>query len=506
MPAKEIKELRQSGKLQEAHEMAKAECEAEPDNIWTKRNLSWVLYDFVKQNTAVSNYDTFKHYVEQIATLGLPEDEKMLFDQLSWQIGKMVFQLIKEQHVDQRKIHCLYQFCWQFSPTRPSDAYSFLFKAFHKAFKDEPSYTEFADWWNFQNFRAEDYQKEKLPNGKEVMSLVEQAVIAYCKHLLRRNAVHGEVVFDKEKAASFLPFLDKVIEAHPQYQYPPYFKAKLLLALGDKENMLSALLPFAKKKRNDFWVWDVMSEAFPNDEQKRLACYCKALTCQTSDDFLINIRQRMASWFIRQNMFDEAKTEIERIINTREANDWKLPAELQNWTSQAWYNEAKIRQTNAGFYTKYVSIADNLFYTDIPEETVLIEFVNSDKKIANFIASEEKFGFFKYDRFVESLEVGDIVKVRFDGKGGDGHYKLFTLESAEDNNFKTKFTKDLSGEVRIAEGKPFGFVEDSFIHPSLITKYKLYDRQHINARAIKSFNKEKKAWGWKTIKINVQRQ
>ena len=34
MPSKEIKELRQAGKLDEAYQMAMAELEAEPENIW----------------------------------------------------------------------------------------------------------------------------------------------------------------------------------------------------------------------------------------------------------------------------------------------------------------------------------------------------------------------------------------------------------------------------------------------------------------------------------------
>ncbi|MBK9457497.1 MAG: hypothetical protein IPO24_18915 [Bacteroidetes bacterium] len=44
MPSKEIKELRQAGKLEEAYAMAKAELESDLSNIWGKRNLSWVLY------------------------------------------------------------------------------------------------------------------------------------------------------------------------------------------------------------------------------------------------------------------------------------------------------------------------------------------------------------------------------------------------------------------------------------------------------------------------------
>ena len=38
MPAKEIKELRQSGKLEEAYVMAKAEIQSEPEDIWSTSN------------------------------------------------------------------------------------------------------------------------------------------------------------------------------------------------------------------------------------------------------------------------------------------------------------------------------------------------------------------------------------------------------------------------------------------------------------------------------------
>lgn len=347
----------------------------------------------------------------------------------------------------------------------------------------------------------EDYRKEKLPNGKEVMSTAEQAFIAYAKHLLPQASFRGEVTFDKEKVERFFPLLDKIIESHPEYQYPPYFKAKLLLAMGDQENMLSALLPFARKKRNDFWVWDVLSEAFKEDEQKRLACHCKALTCKTSDDFLINIRQKMAHWFISHTMFNEAKTEIELIIKARSANEWKIPSEIQNWTTQSWYTNAAVKKSNFDFYKQYLSVADNLLYTDIPEEIVVIEFVNADKKISNFIASEKKFGFFKYDRFVDALRVGDTLKVRFDGNGSEGHFKLLTLERHDDESFRHQFIKPISGEIRITEGKPFGFIQDSFVHPALVKRYNLRNQQQVNGRIIKSYNNEKKSWGWKLFEV-----
>ena len=89
MPAKEIKELRQVGKLEEALNLAKAELQAEPDNIWPKRNISWVYYDFLKQNSSPEHFDEFISWLNEIKNLQLPVEEKMLFEQLCWQIGKM---------------------------------------------------------------------------------------------------------------------------------------------------------------------------------------------------------------------------------------------------------------------------------------------------------------------------------------------------------------------------------------------------------------------------------
>ena len=47
--------------------------------------------------------------------------------------------------------------------------------------------------------------------------------------------------------------------------------------------------------------------------------------------------------------------------------------------------------------------------------------------------------------------------------------------------------------------EPFGFMEDVFIHPALVTRYKLTDGLQFTGKAIKSYNQEKKQWGWKLL-------
>ena len=501
MPAKEIKELRLAGKLDEALSLAKIELEADPANVWSKRNISWVYYEYLKKNNTTEHFEDFIFWLNEIKNLELTHEEKMLFDQLCWQIGKLAFSFEKNNIQDQYKGIRLFEAIQSFHFPKPTEGYSFLFKALHKILKDTNSYIQFADWWDFKNLRSEDFQKEKMQNGKEVMAIAEQAYIAYAKNLLPKRTQQGEIIFSKERAEEFLPVISEIVETYPQFQYPAYFTAKLLLALGDKDNMLASLLPFAKKKRNDFWVWEILAEAFSNEPEKVFACYCKALSCKSPAEMLVGLRQKMANILIARNCFNEARTEIDLLVQTKTGQGHRIPPEVTNWQSMDWYKTAVGSKSNFGFYKGFLAIAEALLFSDVPEESVIVEFVNSDKKMLNFIASDSKFGFFKYDRFFSDVKVGDTLKVRFQGGSNEGMHQLYTAVKFKDDAFKIQFMKDLSGVVKIPTGKSFGFIGDVFVHPSLIAKYKLNDGMQFTGKAIKSYNQEKKLWGWKIIEV-----
>lgn len=342
-----------------------------------------------------------------------------------------------------------------------------------------------------------DFQKEKMTNGKEVMAIAEQAYIAYVKHLLPKQTQFGEIVFDKEKAMAFLPILSDIVDTYPQFQYPAYFNAKLLLALGDKDHMLSALLPFAKKKRNEFWVWEILAEAFSDDSGKVFACYCKALCCKSPEEMLVSLRQKVAGLLISMKLYNEAKTEIELLVEARNSHGFKIPNEVVNWLSQEWYKTAAPQKSNLGFYKQFTCTAESLLFSDTPEEMVIVEFVNADKKMLNFIASESKFGFSKYDRFFKDVKVGDTLKVRFQGGAKEGMYQLYTAIKVNDDAFKKQFLKEVEGDVKIPAGKSFGFLGDVFVHPNVVKRMNLDDGNLIKGMAMKTYNKEKKQWGWK---------
>ncbi len=117
----------------------------------------------------------------------------------------------------------------------------------------------------------------------------------------------------------------------------------------------------------------------------------------------------------------------------------------------------------------------------------------------NFIAPESKFGFFKDDRFFKDVKAGDTLKVRFQGGSNEVIYQLYTAIKVNGEAFKKQFLKEVEEDVKIPTGKSFGVLGDVFVHPSLVAKLKLTDGLHLKAYAMKSYNQDKKQWGWKLI-------
>jgi hypothetical protein len=162
-----------------------------------------------------------------------------------------------------------------------------------------------------------------------------------------------------------------------------------------------------------------------------------------------------------------------------------------------------MKSLNIGFYQEYTAVAESILFSDTPEETIIVEFVNSDRKILNFIASESKFGFFKYDRFLNEVRIGDILKVRFQIGSNEGLYQLYSAIKTNDDVFKEKFLKEVDGIVSIREGNSFGFLDDIYIHQSIVNRMKLKDGMKIKGWAIKSYNQAKKQWSWKLYQCEI---
>lgn len=500
MTFKEVTALRRAEKLDEALAGAEQLLQQDAENIWHKRAAAWVHYEFLKKSSEPNTYALFREHLSRMKELELPENDRMLFDNAAWQIGSMVFALQKQKPVPYGKISEVAELIRGFHFTKPSEAYSFIYKAFHKGYSDWPAYLRFADWWGFKHFLPADYQQTEY-NGKKIMSIAEQAYIAYAKKLLEGEPDHevvGATHLDMARIAAFMPWLDHIIETRPEYQYPAFFKAKLMLATGEGSDILSTFLPFARKKQKQFWVWDLLADIFSEDQELQFACYCKALSLHTPDSFLVKMRERFAGLLLERGLYDEAKTELMLLIAAREKEGWNIPNRVKRLTTQEWYSSATAKKQNNALYQQHLKAAEALLLRDIPEEVVAVSYVNRDKKLFNFIKDRQHSGFTKYEGMMDAPEVGQLLRVRLNRSEKGDFCPLLSARPA-DADTPCKAVKEFEGPLKLIPSAPIGFVAEVLIPPPLIQQHGLSHGQVLRGKAVLSFDKKREKWGWKAF-------
>ncbi len=498
MSFNEVTHLRKEGKLKDALEMAKQDLENDQDNEWPKRAIVWVYYAYLKKAQEKNDIKEIVRQIENIKSLNLPDTEKMVFDSVAWSVGKYLF---ANREVTEPNLVGLFELIKDFSFSKPKDSYSFLLKAFHKHAQNWGLFIEFTEWWGLDNFSPKDYEPFITENGNNVPALVERVYISISKKLLI-PPINIDLIY------RFIPRIEKLSHEHRNMQYPPYYYAKLLLALGDKEHFMQAFLPFARKKKNDFWVWDLMSEIFEKESQEYFSCLCKSLSCGAPGKFTINVKEKLAVILEMQGRYAEAKREFSDILEARISKGWPLKDKHYNWQQLSWWNNTEPVKSNFSLYNSNKQIAENLLFANVPETLIVVDSVNKEKTIFSFIASKEVSGFTHYAKLKIKPRPGDIYAVRFKDSGKENKsnfYQIFTIVKT-DKKPDEEILKIVNGEITIHQGNSFGFVEYIYVPAYVINREQLKSGDKISVMAILSYNRKKKDWGWKTIKLNFLKE
>ena len=259
---KELTTMCKAGHITEAYELALSDFSSNSTNIWFQRGMGWTLYYFIKADVEEKKTIDMFAKLDEFSKLNLltMQADSLVFNNILWKLAEFVKVLPKEN------VECLdyiFSFVKGYTFT-PFNGYSYFLKVcLH--FDSWDKLVQFFEWWNLDNLLPEDFKEFKTDSGKKIMSLAEQVYIAYSKALLRLN--------DKQKIQEFVPKLEKLMESHPEMMYPGYFCGKLMLALEtDKNEALKIVMPFIRKKKNEFWAWQLVSDIYQFDQQMQLAC------------------------------------------------------------------------------------------------------------------------------------------------------------------------------------------------------------------------------------------
>ena len=495
MAFKDVMSLRKSGKEEEAYNMAVADYNLDQNDTWAKRALSWCIYDGLKSSATFEQRGIFFSKLTELKDLEIPVSEEMLWGKIAWPINAFIRDCSKTQNVGTEIFTKLFEIIRVFPFAKPSLEYSVLLNAFLSA-KEWDGIIEFCDWWGFENFRKEDFECEELPNGKKMpISLAESAHLVYAKALIARK--------DKDAIAAFIPKLQQLAEQHPKMQYPNYYVGKLLLASGsDKKDAVSALLPFVRKKQSDFWVWQLLAEAFMDDDEKYMACLLRAVNCHVQEQFLVRVYLILADALRQRGYYADARFYLDKYCQIKAETQTNVSREAGSMLNEAWYAEAAGQKPS--FELDYMSITNELLFADIPETDAVASFVNKDKKVVNVVYGKGKEGFFKYDRFIKKLNNGDSLKIRIQEVSADGFMKVYSAR-VSDNPVNSDFCKSVTGSVTTNRLMTAYFLqtdkESYFIPPTIASKMRLVIGEPISAIVLYSYNKKREQWGWSCVKV-----
>ena len=265
----------------------------------------------------------------------------------------------------------------------------------------------------------DDYLPYKSPTtGRKIMSLAENANCKICNWLLQ-SAPQDEV----EK---FLPTQRTLIKAHPEYTYPTFYLAKMLLKCGRNEEAIMELKPFVRQKSGDFWVWELLGDAQETVEES-LPYYSKALLCRSKEEFLVKLYEKVGLVFAQVEQYPLAHTLLDKAIEIRKSHGWHAGFDLIQSIRQNWYLNSEPAKN-----------AHEILEQTAEEAEIYLYGENKVFQGVLRINTEKGFGFvgniYVDRKLIRRLKDGAEVKGRavksFDKKKNREGWKAITLQKA----------------------------------------------------------------------------
>lgn len=504
--------LRQEGRTDEAWQLAVSLPEEGDALIWKKRAMGWVLHDYLKAAATAGRPGVFIERMKQWLALELPADEKMMGNAVAWQVFRMLHSLKKQGCPDLAIISILSIAVRHIPLARPSEVYSALLKALAGFAPEWTGFVAFLRWWDIRFFRPEDFGPEVV-NGRSLPSLVERVAGAMTKTVLAgvqqppegaEVLRAGNTLVVKADLDFAMEWLETLCRDYPRMTWLPYHYARLLMISGGKDP-LKVFLPFARKKQTEFWVWSLMAGMFPVHSSEQTACYCRAVTCKTLPEYLVKVKHKLASLFIRKQQYAAAKKLIMEVVDTRKKNGWKISGELEEWLQTPWYRETTVSGDTEKMLRKLAAGAESLLYLDLPVCTGVINHVDYEKKTAWFIAEGKKSGSFKYERFGWIPKPGCVAELKLEertGRNGKYLHVCHAVRSAAPP--PEELFRKFSGKVRKRDDRPFAMAGEVFIPPLLVSQVQPADGAAVSGTAVLSYNRKKERWGWSAVSLQVE--
>ena len=419
-----ITNLRKAGNLNAAYEIAKKNLDEKPDDIWNKRNMACVLYDFAKQKATAETKDQFLKCLDKLIETDLPDDEEVFYQSTGFLARGMAATMIRAGNEDNEFFNALFERIKHLKIKKKSAVYSSLMTVMIRTKNWWMGFKSFCEWWGFDNFIEEDFTAyQPGDKAQKVMPLAERAVMAYCKILLERGA--------ETEISDLLPWLDTFAQKHRNYIYLPFYHAKLLMKIDHKDEFFEKMKSFAKKKSGEFWVWDLLGDYF-EDNETRLKFFAKGLLCKTKPEMSIKLREKAAFLLRDSGHIGEALSELLFIKKIREKNKWGVAPQIEIAIEQLTKQGAKPTGNNSALFAKLSEGVETIVFGKVKAKQEFTGKITISPSGFGFVKSGDKTIFvpanlLKNSGITDKMTVKGEYVPSFDKKKGKEGYKAVRI-------------------------------------------------------------------------------
>lgn len=419
---KEINNLRKSWKLEEAYNLAIQEYNKNPDDKFIKSAYSWVLYDYIKKS---NNINDFENYFQEFLALNIESSWEV---DIKWMICNILYNFLKqEKNINNYKKILLYY--TKLNLDINSETHKFIFIYIFKKEKDENfkkqfDLVEFIKLVPFEIFKKSSFHEEyKTEDWIKVPTLFEKIITIIWEKI--KNSKNTNDLWD-------IDFLEKVLKywIEKNWKWAWYYLWKLFLIKWDYTLALKYIKEVVKKEKTQFWswclLWEILLKLWKNDLY--FSWLSKSLSVWKDDDFLNNLRLEYLSELEKRWFENEANIELNKIIENKIKNWYKIDEELIKLKNKKWFKE-NTSWNNYNFYKKFINDIEKFLYEDIPNTIIYIKYINKEKNIINFIGKNREKWFFNYWNInINWLNIWDIIYAKIE-KVDNEYYNVFNLNT-----------------------------------------------------------------------------
>lgn len=456
----QIRALKQQGNFVDAWNCGYSGFQNEPENTFLRTSLFWVCYAAIK---AVQ---------EPILTRQNKAPSA------------------NEQDIVNSWISCI----GQLNLTVPCEELDFrLFNLFKGCGEHYQTYVQMLTYYGPNLYQPKDLQPYKTDKGEYpslVVRLARQTSKAWLQH-------HKHWALNLEGILNLLKYaLDNALDRDKTWLQ--FDISKCLVSANRYEEAREAALSVLRKKMSESWAWGALADTYVReDASAAISCYCKGIQEAHEPPFCIPMYYGLAQLFSKKQELELASASLCKLIEIYNANGWQLKPEHEDLVQQSWFDASAIDTVDIDREIKTRANDALQYATEKLEMAVGIVdgHHRSGKGFSIYIDLGKKLSARNGVFFGKGLpDVGSWLELKL---ANDGE-QLEVMEAHKIEPQKSDRVVAIEGQLKL-NPKGFGFVEDAFIAPFLLSGYT--DQEHIKAIKIWDKDPNKGTPSWRVIKV-----